>query len=147
GRVPKGGLARAEAPRLYALVDRIAEALETKRVDAIFINRQFNASWSVVGIRRRSVLRLGLPLLSALTPQERVALIAHELGHGRNGDARRGFVVGSAVNGLEQLYVVLAPGGDVRTGYSHEVRMGPYVQVANALLWIVSRPVLGLLKL
>ena len=35
-------------------------------------------------------MRLGLPLVSVLEPQERVALIAHEIAHDVNGDPARG---------------------------------------------------------
>jgi Zn-dependent protease with chaperone function len=143
GKVPTENVVDPEqAPALVALVDRIAAALETPTADAIVIDRDFNASWAVLGVRRSRVLRLGLPLLSALEPDERVALIAHEFAHARNGDASRSLVVGSAVRSLQELYHLLAPqGGTV---------MGEIVIVArigNSFLWLISRPVLGLLYL
>jgi Zn-dependent protease with chaperone function len=63
----------------------------------------------VFGWRRRRVLMLGSGPLAVLAPQELVALIAHELGHARNGDARRGLVVGSAVSGLAELHALMVP--------------------------------------
>ena len=51
---------------------------------------------------------MGLPLLAALTPPERVALIAHELGHFVNHDARRGRFTEPAV--LWAGYLLLAIG-------------------------------------
>lgn len=62
-------------------------------------------------------MEIGYPLWLILTPQERVALLAHELAHSRNGDARHGLVVGSALHSLHELRVVTSfgwqPGGGV----------------------------------
>jgi Zn-dependent protease with chaperone function len=49
-----------------------------------------NAFTTTVGLRRTRVLCIGLPLWATLEPQERVALLGHELGHFVNGDVRRG---------------------------------------------------------
>lgn len=135
-------LTRAEAPALFDATDRVAEVLQTRAVDRIVIDSEFNASWAMVGLRRRRVLTLGLPLLAALDPEERVAIIAHELAHGKNGDARRGLFVGSALRNLGDLYYLLAPGRAV-----HADLLTLPGWIANALLWLVSRPVLGLLTL
>jgi heat shock protein HtpX len=132
-----------EAPRLYAFVDEVAAALGAKPVDLIVLDRDFNASWRVVGVRRRRVLTLGLPLLAVLAPQERVAVVAHELAHGQNGDAARGLVVGSGVDGLVHLYLLLAPGG----GTVLFEDLAIFDRIVNVLFWIFSRPVLALLNL
>jgi Zn-dependent protease with chaperone function len=80
---------------------------------------------------------LGLPLVTVLSPAERVALVAHELAHGRNGDSRRGLFVGSAVQGLVELYELLAPsGGESALDVLHA-----------AVFWPLSRPILWLLHL
>jgi Zn-dependent protease with chaperone function len=143
GEPPKEGLvSRAEAPELYALVDEVAEELRVPPVDAIVADRDFNASWAVLGLRRRRVLTLGLPLVALLEPQERVALIAHELAHARNGDATRGLFVGSAVNGLAALYWLLSPEDREDTGDGLGADL-----IAKAMLWVVSRPVWLLLLL
>jgi Zn-dependent protease with chaperone function len=137
GKRPKEDVVnRSEAPRLYALADEIADALQIRRVDVIVVNREFNASWGVLGLRRTRVLTLGLPLIAVLEPQERVALIAHELAHARNGDATRGLLVGSSVDGLAALYWTLSPEdhGDTPGGPILDL-------IAKGLLWVVSRPV------
>ena len=130
GKVPEEGrVSRDEAPTLYGLADRVADALGAGRADVIAIDHEFNASWSIVGLRRTRVLTLGLPLLTMLSPEQRVALIAHEFAHGRNGDSGRGLVVGSAVRGLEELYFVLAPGS---VGVSEVASdMGGFAPVVN----------------
>src|SRR6202022_4562060 len=68
-------VARDEAPELYALIDRVASAVSTKTATVLVVDSDYNASWVVVGWRRRRVLTLGLPLLTALDPDERVALV------------------------------------------------------------------------
>jgi hypothetical protein len=97
-------VARADAPSLYALADDVAADLGLRRIDVLVVDHRLNASWSVVGLRRRRVLTLGLPLLMLLEPQQRVALVAHELAHERNGDATHGLVVGSSVRALAEFY-------------------------------------------
>jgi Zn-dependent protease with chaperone function len=138
GSLPDEELVRRdEAPALYGLAHEVADALGTPRVDAIAIDHTFNASWSIVGLRRRRLLTLGLPLLAALEPAERVAAIAHELAHGRNGDATRGLLVGSSIRGLAQLYLLLSPAEDD----------GVIAWVLTRIYWLLSRPVLALLLL
>jgi hypothetical protein len=103
-RVPTEGVVpRAATPTLFGLVDRVAAALEVRTIDLLVVDASWNASWRVAGYRRRRVLTLGLPLFHALEAQQRVALIAHELGHARNGDSTRGLYVGSSINGLAEL--------------------------------------------
>jgi Zn-dependent protease with chaperone function len=38
----------------------------------------------------------------SLRPQERVALLGHEIAHGVNRDGTRGFIIGSALNALDE---------------------------------------------
>jgi heat shock protein HtpX len=52
---------------------------------------------------------LGLPLWGALPPQQRVALLGHELGHLVNGDPRRGLLVQPAYRTLGQLANLFRP--------------------------------------
>lgn len=141
-------LDRQAAPTLYALADEVADALQTPPAHVIVVNEEFNASWSILGLRRRRVLTLGLPLLSMLAPQERVAVIAHEFAHGRNGDSSRGLFIGSAVRALEELYAVFAPDPSISDGgYGTEYELGLFDRITNVFMWIVSRPILGLLYL
>ena len=73
-------LSPAQAPALHALVDRIVAATGAPRPDVILVTRWPAIDGIVVGLRRTKVLRLGLPLLVALAPQEQVALIGRALG-------------------------------------------------------------------
>ncbi|MDQ3823301.1 MAG: M48 family metallopeptidase [Actinomycetota bacterium] len=145
GKPPDEGVVeRSRAPTLHDVVERTAAALGTPTVDMVVVDHEFNASWAVLGVRRRRVLTLGLPLLTAVGPQERVALVAHELAHARNGDATRGLFVGSAVRALAELYWLLAPeelSGEL------DWDLGAFERIVNGFLWLVSRPAYGLLLL
>ncbi|MGI5457291.1 M48 family metallopeptidase [Streptomyces sp. CA-249302] len=101
-------LSRDAAPELYALIDEIAGALGTQSVDVVVVDARANASVTLLGLRRR-LLTLGLPLWEVLTPQERIALLGHELGHFTNGDTRHGAVVGTAYKSLTTWHYFLAP--------------------------------------
>lgn len=58
---PKFGFARAEAPRLYALLDRCCAELGCRTPDRVSIAGDFNASTWRAGLAQRRVLRIGAP--------------------------------------------------------------------------------------
>jgi len=102
GRLPKNTpvLRRTDAPELFALVDEVARVAGTRGVDAIAVDDEINASVRSYGVRGRRLLTLGLPLWEVLTPQQRIALLGHEMGHYVNGDTRHGVIVGTAYRSL-----------------------------------------------
>lgn len=100
---------REHAPALHALIDRVAAAVDAPRPHIVQVHSGFNASSSAYGLRRRRVIRLGLPMWAALAPQERVALLAHELGHFVNGDVRRGPLTSLAFGTLGNLSSLTRP--------------------------------------
>ncbi|MFG2075543.1 M48 family metallopeptidase [Nonomuraea maritima] len=132
-------LTRSDAPHLYALVDRIGAELGAPRTDLIAISGEVDASFSAYGRRRTHLLEIGYPLWLILAPQERVALLAHELAHSRNGDARHGLVVGSA---LYSLYVLR-----VTTSFVWRPGDGLPALVTDCVLAVVGLPVRALLLL
>ncbi|MEU8791193.1 M48 family metallopeptidase [Streptomyces sp. NPDC048643] len=93
-------LRRADAPELFTLVDQVAVVVGTRGVDAIAVDSSINASVVTYGIGDRRLLTLGLPLWEILTPQQRIALLGHELGHYSNGDTRHRRVVATAYRSL-----------------------------------------------
>jgi hypothetical protein len=115
GRLPRGeGIrSRTDAPALFGLLDRVGAEVGARPVHAVVVSGEFNASYGAVGLRRRRVLELGLPLWDALTGQQRVALIGHELAHGVNGDSRHGLIVGTSLSTLARLHHATRPGGRV----------------------------------
>jgi heat shock protein HtpX len=134
-------VAREQASELHALVEEVATALGTRAPDLVCIDHEFNASFGVRGLRRRSVLTLGLPMWAVLDPQERVALLGHELGHGRNGDVSRGLVVGTAIDALYEIVMLGEP--DVFT----YVAPGTRHKASQASLRLLLLPVRLLLYL
>lgn len=102
-------ITRGTAPHLFALLDRAADALGARRLDHVFVGPEWNASASVVGLRRRKVLVLGLPLWVSARPQERVFLLGHELGHFVNRDVRRGLLTQPACTMFANLADLVRP--------------------------------------
>jgi hypothetical protein len=94
---------REQAPMLFDLLDKIAAAVGTAPVGAVALDAEPNVYYARVGWRFTPVIGIGLAAWMGLRPQERVAVLAHELGHGKNGDARHGWVVNSAAAILDEL--------------------------------------------
>jgi Zn-dependent protease with chaperone function len=124
-------MTRTEAPRLYALVDSIAQTLSTPTLDGIQLTADVNAGYRRVGLRQRRLLILGKPLWDVLQGQERVALLAHELAHAVNGDANRGLVVYSACNTLVTWYHLFRP----PARYRRVLRQGGMSFHSSESLW------------
>ena len=102
-------LFRADAPELFALVDEVARAVGTRSVHAIAVNGSINAGVMTYGVRGRRLMVLGMPLWEVLTPEERIALLGHELAHYANGDTRNGLVMGTAMRTLSLWHHTLQP--------------------------------------
>ncbi|WP_351232032.1 M48 family metallopeptidase [Streptomyces sp. NPDC002133] len=102
-------LRRADAPRLFGLIDEIAALAGTSGVDAVVLIADANAAVTTYGIRHRRVLFIGLGFWEILTPQQRVALLGHELGHFAHGDTRHGAVTGHALRSLTLWLYFLTP--------------------------------------
>ncbi|MFI8458688.1 M48 family metalloprotease [Kitasatospora sp. NPDC085464] len=124
GRVPRGEdvLDRTRAPALFGLADRVAAEVGAAPADVIVVDDDFNASYGLVGLRRRAVLTVGLPLWETLDDRQRVALLGHEFGHRVNGDHRRSLWLHSAVSTLAVWYD-LARGGR-NGGWGSAVEVG-----------------------
>jgi Zn-dependent protease with chaperone function len=85
---PPSGLALqpSEAPLLFALVERVRQALRAPRVDTVLLTDDLNAGvahvpWFGLAGPGRTYLILGLPLLQAVTEPQLEAILAHEFGH------------------------------------------------------------------
>lgn len=129
--VAVGKITRPAFPALYEMTDKVTQALNTSKVEAIFIDTSFNASISQVGWRRKKKLTLGLPLFSTLNDDERLALLGHEIGHCVNGDPNRTLFIGTAIAFLVAWYPLLLP--------------APSSLYKPGLLVLLTRPILNLL--
>nr|WP_042192236.1 M48 family metallopeptidase [Kibdelosporangium sp. MJ126-NF4]CTQ95282.1 peptidase M48, Ste24p [Kibdelosporangium sp. MJ126-NF4] len=131
-----GTIDAAKAPRLHALVAEVAAAAGTPVPDRIVVDSTYNASAGQTGLRRRRTLRLGLTLWCSLTPQERVALLGHELGHFVNNDPARRLATQPALTVFGTLAHALQPHPDI-DGYGllHKLTY----QIVKPVLWLLSR--------
>ncbi|MEV6986676.1 M48 family metallopeptidase [Sphaerisporangium sp. NPDC051017] len=125
GRLDPDGspLPRSEAPHLYALADRVAAELGAPPAELIEVTPGFGMSHTRVGLRRHGVLTIGLALWEVLTPEERVAALAHEFGHAVNGDPRRDLWFHSAVEAL--------------THWNRAGALGPVEQSGAGLVFLI----------
>jgi Peptidase family M48 len=140
GRVPSVDVvSRNDFPAVYAFVNEVASELGGRPIDHIVVNEDFNAQYAVVGWRRVPVLWIGLPLWMVLRPQERVALLGHEVAHGVNGDGTRGFIIGSALSALDQWIAFL------RDPLHDAATLGQ--TLAALAMWILSIPFAALQRL
>ena len=102
-------ITRAEAPTLFALIDEVHKVGGVKSPHVVVVDPWLNAAAGAFGFRRRRVLVLGLALWGSISPQQRVALLGHELGHFSNGDVRRLTFVQPALATLVRLADLLRP--------------------------------------
>lgn len=77
---------RAEAPALFAALDRMRATLRGPKVHHVLLVDEVNAAmvqrpaFGLLGFPRNYLL-LGLPLMESMTPDEALAVVAHEYGH------------------------------------------------------------------
>lgn len=109
-------LDRTEYPTLYELCERMAKRLGAAPIDGIAMSADFGANYRVAGWRRQRYIELGAPLMAILSPEERIAVMAHELSHGANGDPLRGTFLSGAVNTPVTWAIALRPGSIGRLG-------------------------------
>lgn len=86
-------VSRADAPQLFELMDRMRHVTKGPRIHRVLIDDQLNASIQQIPrigpfAWQRNYLVVGLPLMSALAPQEFAAVLAHEYGHLSGKDGR-----------------------------------------------------------
>ena len=109
-RKPKGEwLTRAEAPALFDLLDRCADASDAPRARFVAIASAFNAGTTKHGWKREVRLAIGAPLWQVLSGPQRVALLGHELAHQVNGDVGHGIWAATARESALRWMRVLNP--------------------------------------
>jgi Zn-dependent protease with chaperone function len=140
GKVPAQDVtSQKDFPALHAFVNQVAQELGGRPINHIVVNEAFNASYGVFGWRRVPVVCIGLPLWMALRPQERVALLGHEVAHGVNGDGTRNFIVISALRALDEWI------GFLRAPLHHAATIIDLI--TGCTTWILSIPFAALQSL
>jgi len=102
-------LRREDAPSLHVLVDRAAATIGIRAPDRVFVSSGFDSSTARVGLRRTPILHVGMALWGALSPQQRIALIGHELGQFIDRDIRRSPAAEPAMSALGRLAYFCEP--------------------------------------
>lgn len=133
-------LPRSDYPATYQIIDEISLALQGKKVYGVVVDSGYNASYSKQGLRRRVVIRLGMPLLSVLDKNELTALLSHEVAHGVNGDLNRGFFVGTAINTLLSWHEIIWPERIYEPGKTNffvDLAMIPVHLLMRLIAWMI----------
>jgi heat shock protein HtpX len=144
GRRPRRSrrITTSHFPALLTLIEKVAEEVGAAPPDYVTLDFGYNASVERVGLRGRTVLRIGMLMWVTIDPQARVALLAHELGHTVNGDPNRGLVIQPAMatfGRLADLTGAYRTLGDIFNPDRMRRLLGLLAQVA---LWFISRPFL-----
>lgn len=100
---------RKNAPTLHRMIDRLVADLGAPAPDLVVFDFDWNAGVTRVGLRQKRVLVLGVPLMLALTPQQLVALVGHELGHLKHDDNRRRLLLQPAATVFGRLAAIVKP--------------------------------------
>ncbi|MFI5767464.1 hypothetical protein ACIA74_02750 [Streptomyces sp. NPDC051658] len=148
GKPPKHTVDRAGAPALHAIVERISTELGTRPPDLIALDTRYGARWAAVGLRRRRVLVLGLPLWETLTTDQRLALLVHELAHAADEGRPRARWVHSALDSLAGWESLLRPDPErpgQALGVRHSFADGRQSSNIAHVGEMIARPLLGLL--
>ena len=136
---PEQMITAQQAPELYRLLTELAAAMHAPVPQRVRLDGQVNASVRHEGWSPRFTLTLGLPLMFALSPQERLGLIAHELAHGVNGDPLRGRWIGAALQVLHTLRFAFYPdhwrGPDVMSVLTNLWRLALALPI-EGLIWL-----------
>ncbi|HEX5221565.1 MAG TPA: M48 family metallopeptidase [Verrucomicrobiae bacterium] len=131
---PKGlAIARAQSPKLFAMLDELRAALQCKPFHEVLLINDHNAA--VVQTPRlgvfgwhRNYLLLGLPLMQSLGPDEFKAVLAHEFAHSSRGHGRFGNWLYRVRRSWERIFEQMArqgsSGGFFLTGFIK--RFWPY---------------------
>ncbi|WP_323101934.1 M48 family metallopeptidase [Intrasporangium sp. YIM S08009] len=138
-------------PATHRLVSAVAEAVGTTAPRVVAVDGDLAAGVANVGWRMRPAVVVGLPLWTMLRPEQRLALLAHELGHLRGRDTFTAALVGQAHRVLERLATLLVP--LPRGAFGELEWLSPTVGVSSAfgnrmgaaLLRVVSLPFVALL--
>lgn len=137
----------AQAPVLLRTIADVAERLGGQPPALVVVDMEANASVGHVGLRGRTVLRLGLPLWAVLDSRQRLGLLAHELGHLAHRDPRQGRIVGLALTTLVRWQAMLVAPPTPSTGGGPPLGTAALLAgargVVGAWIWAIGRLHLG----
>ncbi|MGD8403686.1 MAG: M48 family metalloprotease [Anaerolineales bacterium] len=107
---PGEKLSREAAPELWRLVENVARKLETRPVDAIYLNPYTGIAVNESGSMLRKLrgggtrnLMLGMGVLTGMTQGQLAAILAHEYGHFSHQDTAGGDLARLVYTSLDQI--------------------------------------------
>lgn len=136
-------LTRSEAPALFDAMARMRERMQGPRFHHVLITDDVNAAvvqrpaFGLFGWPRNYLL-LGLPLLEAMTPDEALAVVAHEYGHLAGSHGRFGAFIYRLRLTWATVHAVIGqwPGW---VGAGARKALGWYVPYFNAYTFVLAR--------
>ncbi|HEY8876714.1 MAG TPA: M48 family metalloprotease [Roseateles sp.] len=136
-------LKRGEAPALFDAMDRMRERMKGPRFHHVLVTDDVNAAvvqrpaFGLFGWPRNYLL-LGLPLLEAMTPDEALAVVAHEYGHLAGSHGRFGAFIYRLRLTWATVHAVIGqwPGW---VGAGARKALGWYVPYFNAYTFVLAR--------
>ncbi|MGH1415664.1 MAG: M48 family metallopeptidase [Pelagimonas sp.] len=99
---------RTDCPTLFSLLDQISSCMEAPKVTGLHVFDEVNAYMARFG-KDQHVLGIGAPLWQALTPDQRLAILSHEVAHLINNDPARGELTGHAMMTLSRWSTLFDP--------------------------------------
>ncbi|MDH4459290.1 MAG: M48 family metalloprotease [Nevskia sp.] len=138
---PQGRVLKpAEAPALFAEIERIRAAIPGPKPHQVLLTDSYNAA--VVEHARlgvlggwRNYLILGLPMMSAMSPDQFRAVLAHEFGHFGAGDSR----ITGRIYRMRVLWARLQSQFDQRGGFFFKRFFGWFGPLFNAYSFVLAR--------
>ncbi|MCO4780694.1 MAG: M48 family metalloprotease [Candidatus Cloacimonetes bacterium] len=131
-------LPRDEFSNTIQLINDIAKQLNVAKPDYYLYDLDFNAAVMRCGtFNSKRAIIVGLPLFYVLNPQEKVALISHELAHFSNNDPKRSIIIGSVYHSLITWLDILQP---ECLWPSHQPAIEAFFEfLGNICLYLISR--------
>jgi Zn-dependent protease with chaperone function len=118
---PGHPLPRDKAPQLWSLTEEVAERVDTRPVDAIYVTPGTNIGVTERGSLLKKLqsagqrcLILGLGALPGMTQAQFKAILAHEYGHFSNRDTAGGNLARRVQASIYQMAYTLASTGQAR---------------------------------
>jgi heat shock protein HtpX len=130
-KLPEGVLRRQDLPQTFAMLDTVCAQGGTPPITGVVINQSFNAYVTLIG--RERILGFGAVMWAALTDQERLAVLGHEVAHLVNNDPARSGLVAMALKTTNRWLMVLSPDEAGRTGIAAELLLTPAAMLVELI--------------
>jgi heat shock protein HtpX len=128
-------LTESGQPRLLAMIDEQARATGARTPDEVYATLEVNAS--VMQVRSRRIMVVGVPLLHILSERGLRGVIAHEFGHYAGGDTRLGPWVWRTYDGVARTIEYLTD-EDGDEGWTQRAVRQPFIWYGNAFMRITA---------